>query len=115
MLILLLMLAVAVLVWIWTASLRAREKVLRACAAACASSGAQLLDQTVVLSRLGLRRDETGRLALWREYTFEFSTSGADRRAGLAVVVGDSLRYVRMDHPDGPTIIPLGASPRSPH
>ena len=96
--------ALGAVIWFWSDSLRAREQALRACAAACRQINVQLLDQTVAAYRLGVGRDGRGRLRLRRFYGFEFSTNGADRYRGHAVLLGRILELLQMDHPDGPII-----------
>lgn len=95
---------VGVLAWFWSDSLRARERALRVCSGACRQVDVQLLDQTVAVSRLSLGRDPAGRVRVRRFYTFEFSTNGAQRFRGYAVLLGRIVEYVHMDHPDGPVI-----------
>ena len=101
---LLAILAVGAVYWFWSDSLRAREQALRVCAGACRQLDVQLLDQTVAVYRLGVGRDGHGRLRLRRFYGFEFSTDGADRYPGHAVILGQVLELLQMDHPDGPVI-----------
>lgn len=92
--------AVAVLaaaVWLWVDSLRARERAIAAGRAACARYGVQLLDETVSFTRLRLGRDEDGRLHLRRTYTFEFSETGDNRRAGAIVMLGGQLQDLQLE------------------
>jgi len=77
--------------WLWVDSLHARELAIRVSRAACKSRGLQLLDDTVALAGMALRRDPTGRPRLRRVYEFEFSPDGTTRRSGSVVVIG---RYV---------------------
>jgi hypothetical protein len=98
-------LLIAALIWFWSDSLRARERTLRACATACEQLNVQLLDQTVSLSRLGIRRDAHGRLQMRRIYAFEFSIGGGGRWHGHAVLLGQNVEYVQLDHPDGAIIL----------
>ncbi len=72
----------------WWSSFHAREAAKRAAHRHCEHQGVQFLDDSVALTRLRLRRDVTGRLALYREYRFEFSTDGEDRFAGQIRVIG---------------------------
>jgi len=96
------------LVWFWVDSLRAREQILRYCTKVCEEMNVQLLDQTVSLSRLGLARDQQGRIHLYRCYAFEFSADGSDRRVGSAILLGSHVELVRMEHPDGTMIVEPG-------
>lgn len=82
--------------WAWYDSFRAREAGLKAVRAACAAEGLQLLDDTIALSRLRLRRDERGRLALARVYGFEYSDTGDNRRRGSVHLLGDRVGLMNL-------------------
>ncbi|MDX9766433.1 MAG: DUF3301 domain-containing protein [Ectothiorhodospiraceae bacterium] len=99
------LIAGGVLAWLWNDGLRTRETVLRACRRACDDLGVQMLDQTVALRRLGLGRDARGRLHLRREYGFEFSLTGDDRRSGSAICLGPWIERLQLEHPDGSVLI----------
>jgi hypothetical protein len=90
------LLVIALAAWFWIDSLRARERALAACAYACAERDLQLLDQTVALSRLGLKRNPQGRVRLWRVYAFEYSTDSIDRWRGHATLFGPAVASVEM-------------------
>ncbi|WP_455380159.1 DUF3301 domain-containing protein [Acidihalobacter prosperus] len=87
------------LVWWWLTSLRAREAALNACRRACSRERVQLLDETVMVRRLGFARDREGRIRIRRTYSFEFSNNGHDRRQGEAICLGRSPEVVRADWP----------------
>jgi hypothetical protein len=98
---LLLVLLAGVLIWYVNDSLRCREHVLRAARNACAELHVQFLDQSVVQTRLGWGRDDTGRLRLRREYRFDFSLDGSDRHAGRVTCLGRRITGLSMEHPHG--------------
>jgi len=87
------------------AHLAARERMLARARAACGQMGVQLLDDTVVQRRVRPARTPAGRLCLRREFRFEFSTTGTDRRAGDAVLLGGRVQMLRLDLPDGAVIL----------
>ncbi len=95
-------------VWLWSDSLRARELTLNRCRDACNELCVQLLDETVALSRITLKRDARGRLLLHRWYRFEFSTDGTDRHPGAVSLTGQVIEFVRLEYPQGPLILPAG-------
>jgi hypothetical protein len=98
----------ALVAHLWQDGLRARERALAAARRACQELDVQLLDQTVALRRLALERGPTGWLRLRREFGFEFSAEGTERRAGSAVVVAGRVESVHLDHPEGPVVLPRG-------
>lgn len=88
-------LALAVLImvgWFWFDSLRARESAVRAARLACQADGVQLLDDTVALDALGLRRGDDGKPMLRRIYRFEFSDTGNNRLDGSVTLLGDGVQ-----------------------
>jgi membrane protein implicated in regulation of membrane protease activity len=101
---LVLLMLLGVLLWLWQASLRAWETAREAGARACRESNVQLLDDTVALDSLWPRRDRTGRWYLERIYLFEFTDTGATRRTGRLIMIGDRVEVVQME--GGDLIIP---------
>lgn len=78
MLLLLIMLAAG---GIWLDTMRQHDHALHAASRLCERHGVQLLDHTVGLSALKLRR-HNGMLTFERHYAFEISTNGTDRQPG---------------------------------
>jgi len=83
--------------WFWFDSLKAREHALSAVRSACSQAQLQLLDDTVALTQLGIRRQRTGRIGVFRVYRFEFSDTGDNRRDGVVYLVGDVLHGLQLD------------------
>jgi Protein of unknown function (DUF3301) len=102
---LILLLVMAALVWFWFDSRRAWEITVRICEHTCRDMNLQFLDETVSLSGFGLARNSDGRLQLMRQFQFEFSSTGADRRQGRATMLGGRVEAVQLDNPDGTTLI----------
>jgi len=61
---------------------------------ACARTGVQWLDQSVMLVKLGLKRASDGRLRVLRTYRFEYSLRGDDRQAGSLALLGRELQWI---------------------
>ncbi len=85
--------------WFWLDSLRAREIALGICKAACEGRDLQLLDQAVVLRRLGLSWRSEG-VRLRRVYRFDFSEEGVGRRNGYLVLRGLNLEDLSFGLPE---------------
>jgi hypothetical protein len=94
------LLLLGAVLWYWQDSLRARERAKGASARACRQAGVQLLDDTVALERMALRRNARGRLCLERSYTFEFTDTGTVRRPGIIVMLGRRVEVLSMDGGD---------------
>lgn len=80
--------------WLWYDSVHVRDLGIRAAKAACAADDLQLLDDTVAFIRLGLARDDEGRLRLRRAYSFDFSDTGNNRRRGSLVMLGEDVLVI---------------------
>jgi hypothetical protein len=98
--IILLLLLLGLFVWFWQSSLRAWESAREASGLACQRCGVQLLDDTVALQRLWLRRDRDGRLRTERIYHFEFTDTGTTRRLGRLIMVGQQVEELHMEGDD---------------
>jgi hypothetical protein len=89
--------------YFWHNALRARERARELAHALCARVGLQLLDQTVALRRVRLRRIPGQGLRLLRCYRFDVSTDGNDRRDGsLDMIDGDVISYDLPSHESAP-------------
>ncbi|VAW89243.1 hypothetical protein MNBD_GAMMA17-490 [hydrothermal vent metagenome] len=63
----------------------------------CDESGVQFLDDSVVLSKVRLRRNDEGRIALLCHFSFEFATVGDMRYCGELQFLGRRLSAVEME------------------
>ena len=95
-----LLISCALAVWFWQDSLRAKEFARSACIRACRRNGVQLLDDTVALDKVWLRRKDNGHLALERRYTFEFTDDGSHRNRGIIVLLGTEVDLLALDGDD---------------
>lgn len=75
-------------------AIRIRELAVKAVAAASQRDDFQLLDQTVHIQRLSLSRDSKGRWCIWRQYRFDYSYDGVERRQGHVIMLGKFLQAV---------------------
>lgn len=91
---LILLLLLGLLVWFWQDNLRARENALHAARELCQLQQLQLLDATVTLQRLHLRRADTGWLRLQRTFLFSYSDTGENRRTGFILMTGNRIEQV---------------------
>jgi len=75
-------------------STRVRELAVQAVGRASKQDDFQLLDQTVHIRRVSLSRDNTGRWRIWRQYRFDYSYDGVERRQGFVIMLGKQLQSV---------------------
>ncbi len=73
------------------ASIRVREIALQHVNAASRRDDFQLLDQAVQLQRISLSRDRQGQWRVWRQYRFDYSLDGVERRQGHVIMLGRQL------------------------
>jgi hypothetical protein len=81
-------LALGAAAWLWLDSIKAREVAVNAARSACTAEGLLLLDDTVAITNLKLRRDDDGQVRLQRAYAFEYSDTGDNRLHGSIVLLG---------------------------
>ncbi|RKZ40455.1 MAG: DUF3301 domain-containing protein [Gammaproteobacteria bacterium] len=82
--------------WFWYDTLQCQEIAKSFAKQMCAQLQLQLLDDTLALVRLRLKRNHRGRLSLQRVYQFEFSDGGYNRRQGTLIMRGISLEMLEM-------------------
>ena len=82
--------------WFWIDSIKAREIAVRRARQECEVEGAQFLDDTVASTKVGLARDDDGRVVLHRVYSFEYSDTGNNRRPGSIVMQGQEVLFVNV-------------------
>lgn len=92
---LLLLVLLLAIVGLWLKLSRAREMATTEARRQCQRYGLQLLDETVGLGGLRLRRFNGQRLLEWR-YDFDVSIDGDDREPGRLWVVGGVLTELRL-------------------
>jgi hypothetical protein len=88
---------IAIVVFYWRGALLVKERAFIAAQKRCAEMEVQLLDESVYLRRLWFKRNEIGRLLLWRAFYFEFTVSGADRYFGRVIMLGSRITQVELD------------------
>ena len=96
---LLVLLALIAVTGLWLKLSAARERATAEARSQCERYGVQLLDETVGLRALRLRR-VAGRRRLERCYGFEVSIDGADREQGALWMLGGTLSELRL-----PTVV----------
>ncbi len=75
-------------------AIRVRELAIAAVAQASKRDDFQLLDQTVHIQRMSLSRDASGRWCIWRQYRFDYSLDGLERRQGHVMMLAKRVQAV---------------------
>ena len=92
----LIVLLVAFLLY-WSSSQQIREAALRATKIHCQKMNIQLLDEYVALNALWLKRDQYGKLRVWRSFLFEFTATGEDRYNGKVIMLGNLIERIDLE------------------
>ena len=85
------------MIWFWHDTMQAREQAVLLGKRHCQNDGLQLLDETVSLSSLKVRRDRDGHMMFRRVYEFEFSDNGDNRRLGSITLLGRHAESVQLE------------------
>lgn len=85
------------LIYYWLDSIRAKEVATDNAKKACTKVLLEFLDDTVLIKKVRLRRNTQGQMAIYREYEFEFSSTGEFRYKGEVRLLGKSLIDVKME------------------
>lgn len=88
---------IASIIWFWYDTMQAREQAIVLGKRYCQNDGLQLLDETVSLSSLKIRRNSDGQIAFRRVYDFEFSDNGDNRRLGSITLLGRFAESVQLE------------------
>ena len=74
-----------------------KQIALLACQRHCQNMDVQMLDQSIQLERLKLRRNQQGTLCFQRYFVFEFSTAGDRRYKGRAKLIGKRVVTIELE------------------
>ncbi|MFW2372545.1 MAG: DUF3301 domain-containing protein [Gammaproteobacteria bacterium] len=69
-------------------AMRIKELARLAGKSACTNAHVLFLDDSVEQVRIGLSRDDYGRLKILRMYKFEYSQDGDSRHSGVLIMLG---------------------------
>ena len=81
-------------------SIRVRELAVAAVQRASQQDDFQLLDQSVHVQKVSMSRDERGSWCLWRQYRFDYSYDGVERRQGHVIMLGKKMQALVVSEPD---------------
>lgn len=81
----------------WFNSIRAKEIATQHAKKSCKKALIEFLDDTVLIKKIRLRRNTHGQMSIYREYEFEFSSTGEFRYKGQVRLLGKYLIDVEME------------------
>ncbi len=82
--------------WFWFDTLRCRETTKIVAQRLCKQLQLQLLDDTIIITKLRIKRNKNGRLSWQRSYQFEFSDGGNNRQKGIIIMLGSIVEILEM-------------------
>lgn len=86
-----------ILIFYWLDSIRAKENATKYAKESCKKVLLEFLDDTVLIKKVRLRRNTQGQISIYREYKFEFSSTGEFRYNGKIRLLGQHLVDVEME------------------
>lgn len=81
----------------WSDSMKTRELTFYFVKNYCQQVDVQLLDEYVALTGLWLKKDEQGKIRIWRSYQFEFTSTGNERYNGIVIMLGRKKISIQLD------------------
>ncbi len=93
---LIVILLLALFAWFWFENQGCKEIAILICKQTCRQIKVQLLDDTIVLTRIRLKRKSSGQLTLQRTYCFEFTDDGNARRSSTLLLTGKRLELIEI-------------------
>ena len=91
-----LLIVLGIVAWFWFDAQRTQEMAKTICKQVCSELHLQLLDDTIALVRVRLKRNNRGRFSVQRTYQFEFSEQGNNRQQGTLIMRGVVLELLEM-------------------
>jgi hypothetical protein len=84
-------------IWCWSAAKTSQEQAYLAVKQHCRFLQLQMLDDYVAFNAIKIKRDELGRLRLFRSYRFEFSATGNERYNGTITLLGHKTLNIQLE------------------
>jgi len=81
----------------WSYTQKLKSIALRAAKNRCNESGVQFLDHTVVYNQFKWQKNANGQKRLFREYLFDFTSTGEQRYQGRILLQAHHIVSVELD------------------
>jgi len=82
--------------WFWWKGKAIKEYVLQAAKQHCQKMDVMLLDDAVYGRGLWFKRDDEGKLRVWRRFYFDFTSTGEERYRGTIVMLGYYVQHIEL-------------------
>jgi len=81
----------------WWHAYGIKQLALQQTKAYCQKMDIQMLDESIALGRIAVKRDTEGRVNFVREFRFEFASTGDERYQGLTTMHGRRCLHIALD------------------
>ncbi len=85
------------IVYYWSLTQKLKQLAYTAAHSRCKEAGIQLLDQTVVMSKIRLKNVVGRGIRFQRVYLFEFTSTGEQRYQGRVVIHGKHILEIKLE------------------
>ncbi|MFO7527677.1 MAG: DUF3301 domain-containing protein [Marinobacter sp.] len=83
--------------WYWWRAKAIKDFVLQAARRYCKTMDVELLDDAVYLRGLWFKRDDHGKLRVWRRFLFDFTSTGEERYTGRIIMLGSKILNMELE------------------
>lgn len=83
-------------IWYWWRAKAIKDDVLAAAKNYCKRMDVMLLDDAVYLRGLWFKRDQRGKVRVWRRFLFDFTTTGEERYLGRVIMLGQRVENIEL-------------------
>lgn len=94
------LLLLAAVIAFWLSTMSSRDAARSLVAEFCRNNNLQLLDQTVALCRVAVRRKMNGNLSFVRVFRFDYSDNGFRRRDGMVWMLANQPLQISLQLDD---------------
>ncbi len=91
------LMALGLLIFYCWRGFQAKDRANAAALRECEKMDVQMLDQSVYLRRVWIKRGRDGRPGFWRAFYFEFTVTGGDRYQGQVLMLGRRIERVELE------------------
>lgn len=84
-------------IWYWWRAKAIKDSVLQSAHRYCKTMDVMLLDDAIYLRGVWFKRDDQGRIRVWRRFMFDFTSTGEERYSGRVIMLGSRILHMDLD------------------
>jgi len=93
---LILVFVLLLILWAWWLDRGIKQKAFIYAKKYCENADVQLLDDNIQLNGASLKRNEMGRWCIYRQFKFEFTSTGEHRYSGTMELLGSKVSNIKL-------------------